>query len=378
MTEVLLGGIRKHLVDLLRGLRDASYDVTLAYSAGRMDPLARQQLLDLARRGVRIVEIPMPPGLRPLAYLGSLARTVRLLRLVRPDILHCHAAKAGALGRIAARLAGVRNVVYTPHGGSFHRFAGLRGRAYLAVERFLVTSSTQFIGVSTDSYRAIREHLRVRDSQVHLVHNGISLAEIDDDRRRGAMTRRDLGVPDDRFVVLYPALFLEMKGHLEFLSALERSEARLRPEVVILLAGEGPLQSEIARRVAQLGVSEYVHFLGFQRDLFRFYRICDLVLLPSQAEAFPYVPLEAMACSKGIIATRVGGMPEAVVHGHNGELVAPDRLAEVVGRLNYYAEHRDEAARLGRNGRAMVEQRFALGRMIADTIKVYRAALHHP
>ncbi|HEX4600811.1 MAG TPA: glycosyltransferase [Gemmatimonadales bacterium] len=182
-------------------------------------------------------------------------------------------------------------------------------------------------------------------------------------------------MPEDRFLVLYAALFLEWKGHLELLEAMERGATKLAPDVLILLAGAGPLEARIRQRITLLGLEGSFRFVGFQRPLAPFYEVADLVLLPSKAEGFPYVPLEAMAFAKPILATAVGGVPEVVRHGYNGELIAPDRLAEIVPRLNYFSQHREEAARLGRSGRARVEQGFTLESMVANTSRVYERLL---
>jgi len=375
LLEGVLGGVRKHVFDLLFGIDPGNYDITFISSTARADAIAYPLLPLLSRRGIRLEEVAMRRGVHPLSDVRCLVAIVRILRRIRPDVLHCHGAKAGALGRIAARLADIPSVVYTPHGGAFHRFSGLQGLLYRAVERVLMAPSVHFIGVSRASCMSIRSSLRGDENRIHLVYNGIDLGEIDRYRGNAMATRADLGLPEGGFLVLYPALFLDTKGHTEFLDALEHCPAQLDSNVLIMLAGEGPLAKTVARRIRALKLETHFRFLGFQPDLYRYYGVCDLVLLPSKAEAFPYVLLEAMAFSKAIIATAVGGIPEVVTDGQTGELIPPQNLSVIVARLNHYSRHPEEAARLGKNARLAVERWFSLDSMITRTEEVYRAVM---
>ncbi|GKT10734.1 glycosyltransferase family 4 protein [Desulforhabdus sp. TSK] len=378
MLEGASGGARKHVVDLLLGLDKNRYAITFIYSLARADALFLAQLPLLSREGIELAEVPMNRGFQGFFDLKSLLELRRIMRRLSPDIVHVHGAKAGALGRLAAWMHGVKGLVYTPHGGSFHKFGGRCGVLYGMVERSLSRAPNHIIGVSKSSCAVARKYRLAGPERIHLVHNGIDLGKIDAWLKSTADVRHEKRSESGPFIVLYPASFLETKGHLELLDALGRSRVKLDPRIQILLAGEGPLQEKISRRIHALGLHHHFHFLGFQSHLCKYYQMSDLVLLPSQAEAFGYVLLEAMAFSKPIVATRVGGIPELVLDGYNGVLIDPDRLTVLPEYLNQYLHQPSYLQTLGRNGRATVECRFTLKQMVRKTEKVYETILNGP
>src|SRR5580692_7366371 len=135
ILEATVGGIRRHVVDLLVGLDKKRYKVALIYSLSRADACFKKAMVELAANGVDLHEVAMGRGIDPDMDFRALREILSIIRKTRPDIIHLHGAKAGAIGRGAAMLCGNRRIVYTPHGGSFHKFNGLRGRIYWAVEK---------------------------------------------------------------------------------------------------------------------------------------------------------------------------------------------------------------------------------------------------
>jgi glycosyltransferase involved in cell wall biosynthesis len=373
VLEATLGGIRKHVVDLISGLDPARYDITFVYSLVRADPTFNSNLDDLRKKGIELVEISMHREIRPFLDLVAFLRLVHVLRTHRTQILYMHGAKAGALGRLAAFLfPGVR-CVYNPHGGSFHKFTGVSGLLYRAAEGILTLRTHAFIGVSTDSCNNIKRTLGVDASRVHLVYNGIDVGATDQARQKNPVNRPDLRFADGRFVILYPALFLEAKGHLQFIDAMARHP--LRREILFLLAGEGPLRDQIVDSIAARQLQDRFLVLSYLLDLAPYYELCDMVILPSLAEVFGYVLLEAMAYSKPIVASRVGGIPELVSDGHNGRLFDAREMGNVAEMLNYYVDHRGELGVFGTNGRRLVEQKFSLSQMVIGTEAVLQSVL---
>lgn len=376
ILEATLGGIRKHVVDLLIGLDKSLYEITFVYSRERADSIFLSDLSKLSSLGIKLIEVRMYRAINPYLDLRALIALSRILGKIKPDILHLHGAKAGALGRLAAYIHRTTNLVYTPHGGSFHKFSGMIGLMYLAIERILSNSNVHFVGVSKNSCESIKEYLKIQNKNIHLIYNAIELNEIDKKKNDCTLTRHQIGIADDRFVVLYPSLFLEAKGHMQFLDALEFGGEVLVPQILILLAGDGPLLEPTRRRIQALGLEGHFRFLGFRKDIYDYYNISDIVILPSREEVFGYVLLEAMAFSKPIIATRVGGIPEVVEHGYNGELVSPNAIPKMIGRLNYLSKHPVELNKMGRNARKKVESGFALPVLIQETESLYERILN--
>lgn len=373
ILEATLGGIRRHVVDLLLGLETARYEITFVYSTTRADPTFLTDLAPLAEKGIRLVEIPMQREVRIAADVAALLRLRREMARFRPDIVHAHGAKAGALGRLAAALCRIRRFVYNPHGGVFHKTEGIGGAFYLSVERLLSRfCPTDYIGVSQHSSAEIRRYLKPPPERVHLIYNGIDVEEAQRQLEKAPDIRADLDPRGSGFIVLYPAMFLEAKGHREFIDAVASADPPLSRETVIVLAGDGPLREAAERQIERLGLQRAFRVVGFVTDIYAYYKACDVVILPSRAEAFGYSALEAMAASRPVIATRVGSLPEIVQDGVSGELIEPAGLTRIVEALNRMAAHRENAAALGRQAAEQSRTAFGLSTMVNETDRLYR------
>lgn len=374
ILEATLGGIRKHVHDLIEGLDKERFDITFVYSIARADSVFINDLDMLAGSEVRLVEIPMGREIGFYSEIRALLRLKHLVSEIQPDIIHAHGAKAGALGRITARLCGVRHVVYTPHGGAFHKFSGIKGLIYLGIEKFLsFLCKTDYIGVSKDSCRQIRESLKVPEASVHLVYNGIDTTAINRTIEDSVSARQSFDPESIKYVVLYPAVFLEAKGHLEFIEAIGTAQQKLLPQILFVLAGDGPLRDSICSMIDEYNLAEHFYMAGFITDIYTYYKACDLVILPSRSEVFGYVLLEAMASGKPVVATDAGAIPEIVQHGVTGETVSLDRLTDMVEVINRLATDKNLAACYGQNAQRIASQAFSTSMMIGETENIYCA-----
>ena len=374
ILEATMGGIRKHVVDLLTGLERDQFEVTFVFSKERADQIFPLQLPLLISKGIRLIELPMCRNISIIKDVKALMRLIGILRQYPPDILHLHGAKGGALGRAAARILGIKNVIYNPHGGSFHKFQGLMGRFYLAVEQVLTVTQTQFIGVSADSCKNIEQFLKVKKENISKIYNGLDLVPLTDQTDGAIDFKKSHGIEDSKFVVLYPAVFLESKGHLDFIEGLNSVKSHLGESLLIILAGDGPLRSKIEKTINAYGLNKYFKLLGFVNDLSVVYKACALVMLPSRNEVFGYVLLEAMSYSKAVMATAVGGIPEIVIHGHNGELFDSDDLKAMALRILEISKDDVLLKRYESNARRRVAE-FTKESMVNQTKDLYRRML---
>jgi glycosyltransferase involved in cell wall biosynthesis len=375
ILEATLGGTRKHVVELLLGLNKDLFDITFMYSLRRADATFRTQLPLLERNGVRLMEISLPGGINPVNYMLLLLRIRRALFSIDPDIIHLHGAKAGAVGRIAAFFSKFERIIYTPHGGSFHKFTTNIGGIYLMVEKFLLCKTMFVVGVSNDSCVKAKRYLKLHPRKNRRIYNGLDLGAIDDAIRSSAPAA--LRKSPDEFIIIYPALMLEEKGHVEFIEAVGTSEVPLDDNVKIFLVGDGPLRERVASLITQYGLEDQIIILGFRTDMLALMSDSDLVLLLSKNEAFGYVLLEAMACSKPVLASRVGGIPEIIHDTLNGRLVNIDEESRIAELINEYRRDKEMLHRMGRHGRELINTKFSIRSMIDNTEKLYRDSMKH-
>jgi glycosyltransferase involved in cell wall biosynthesis len=374
-----MGGPALHVAYLSDGLRDRGYDTTLV--AGSL-ALGEESMAVVAERlGVPVVTIPeLHREISPLLDLRAAYRLADLIREVRPQILHTHTAKAGTIGRLAARLlggAGPPIVVHTFHGHVLRGyFDPVRSTAFRLLERWLARRTTALIAVSPE----------VRDDLVSLgvaprekftvVRLGIELDErvgTDSDGRR-AETRRALGIPADRFVVGWIGRMTGVKRTDDVLLAVRALRER-GVDTVLCMVGDGPDRDAVERRAHQLGIVRDSLFLGYQEEVASYYAAFDALILPSANEGTPVSAIEALAGGRPVVATRVGGVPDVVRDGVDGFLVEPGDVDAMAERLSALAADPPLRHRMGEAGRASVHERYSVKRLLDDVDALYRRLL---
>jgi len=378
IARLNVGGPALHVAYLTAGLADRGYDTTLV--AGTVGRGEESMAFVAAAKGVRIEVIEeLGRSISPFRDARAIWRLAQLIRRERPTILHTHTAKAGAVGRVAALLAGGARppiVVHTFHGhvlrGYFNRVATL---GFRTLERLLAYVTTKLIAVSPE----VRDDL-VRlgvapASKFAVIRLGIEL-----DQRVGgtdgkrAETRRLLGLRGDPFIVGWVGRMTAVK-RTDLVVQVLRSLVDHGVDAQLLLVGDGPDREHLERYAHDLGVIRRCLFLGYQEDVARYYDAIDALLLPSVNEGTPVSVIEALAAERPAVATRVGGTPDVIRDGVDGFLVDsadPDELAE---RLAELARDPSRRAATGAAGRARVLERYAVDRLVDDVDALYRELL---
>ncbi len=371
ILEATLGGTRRHVVDLLSSLDATAYNITFIYSSDRADKAFSTALKKLYDRGIRLQDVRMDRKIDLISDIRALIKIIALIREIRPTIIHVHGAKAGALGRVAAVLCGINEIVYTPHGGAFHKFASLGGKLYLGVERFLyLLCDTRYIGVSRHSCKQIIDSLGLPPSKVCLIYNGIDPPSSSPNTMAEVINIADKKL----FNILYPAMFLEAKGHVPFIEKIYQSKTKIDPRIRIILAGDGHLRRKIEDTIRVCGLESQIIMLGFIDNMGPLYEKCHMVVLPSKDEAFGYVVLEAMYYGKLIVASKVGGIREIIRHEENGLFLDVDGPGDLAVTLNSYANNSELLNVIAENGKIFVRKYFSLAKMVENTFRLYAAS----
>lgn len=359
MTRILMairpseGGAFEHVTSLARGLAAQGHEVALLGPHGHHRGL-----------GLEVIELEIVRRPSPAADLRAVAGLARAVRDYRPDIVHAHGSKGGVMSRLA-RLATPRTpLIFTPHGFAFagHFARRMEKGAYRVAERALAPLASRTICVCEAEATLARTVGAAR--RVRVVYNGIEPpGEIPVDP-----TVRVLGAKGPLVGVL--SGLRSGKGLETMIDALSRLHSA-GSHAQLVVAGEGQERDRLERLAAERGVAESVHLLGQSPDPYAFLGALDVFVLPSWAESFPYSVLEAMAAGRPIVATNVGGVPEAIEDGASGLLVPPrdaPRLTEAVAAL---LDDGERSTELGKAAKARRARRFGLSTMVADTLSVY-------
>ena len=377
IARLNMGGPALHVAYLTHGLRERGYDTTLVAGS-----LARgEDSMEFVARELGIEATHLPELRRDIAPIRDLQATVRLARLIRrlrPDILHTHTAKAGAVGRMAALLVGDARppiVVHTFHGHVLRGYFGPRlSYGFRLLERWLAKRTDALVAVSPE----------VRDELVRLgvapaekftvVRVGIELRERVADLDGRAETRRLLGIADDSFTVGWVGRMTGVKRTSDVLLAFKRLRER-GVDAVLCMIGDGPERGQLERRAHELGIMKRTLFLGYQEHVAPYYAALDAMILPSGNEGTPVSAIEALAAGRPVVATRVGGLPDVVREGEDGFLVTPGAVDELADRLERLAADEELRRRMGEAGRERVLPRYSVERLIDDVDALYRSLL---
>lgn len=369
--------LRYLLLNQMQSLREAGYDV-----AGISHP--GPNVAALERAGIRHFSVAMTRNLTPFADLRSLWNLYRLFRRERFVLVHTHTPKAGLLGQLAARMAGVPVVVNTIHGLYLHeQMPAARRRFQLAVERLAGRCSDRILSQNEeDLHTAIREKI-CKPEKIALLGNGIDLDEFHPSRASSAEAlalRARFGIPATAPVIGFVGrLAGRRKGLLDLFAAVRELAAR-RSAVRLLVVGDpdrGKADAVEPSVAAHFGIAERCHFAGHQPNasLPLFYKAMDVLALPSLFEGIPRVVMEASAMGVPSVVTEVKGNREAVEPGRNGFRVPLGdvrALAAALERVLFapglVAQMRCEALRLAR-------ERFDERRVFEKVKAEYRALL---
>jgi glycosyltransferase involved in cell wall biosynthesis len=378
IARLNMGGPALHVAYLSAGLRGRGYETTLV--AGSLARGEESMSFVADSLGVPVVTIEqLHREISPVRDALAVVRLARLLRAVRPQILHTHTAKAGAIGRLAVLLAiGARPpiVVHTFHGHVLRGYFGpLRAGLFRLLERWLAKLTTALVAVSPE----------VRDDLVALgvapaekftvIRLGIELDErIGESAARRDEMRRLLGIPRERFTVGWIGRMTAVKRTDDVLLAFRRLR-ELGVDACLCMVGDGPDRDHVERRASELGIVRECLFLGYQEDVAPFYGAFDAVVLPSGNEGTPVSAIEALAGGRPVVATRVGGVPDVIRDGVDGFLVESGDVEQLAGRLAELARDPALRARLGDEGRRHVVPRYSVERLLDDVDRFYQSLL---
>ena len=366
ILEAAAGGTLRHLLQIVEHIDKAEFDVTVAVSAERMlDHGCVERLRDL---GARVEVIPMPRRPAPISDLIALRRLTRLMRCEHFDVVHAHSSKAGFLGRLAARRAGVGRVFYTPHAFAF-QCGGLCGRVYRALERFGTAFGGTIVAVSKSEERLAVEGAGASADRVAMIPNAIEPPALPTPEER-ARARAALGLSADVTVVGTVGRAAPQKGWADLVHAAGRV-CRERDDVRFVLIGPGDT-TRIAELARWAGVADKVILAGARDDVSQLYAAMDIYVQPSLWEGLPYALLDAMGRGLPVVATDIPGNRDAVEDGVTGLLVPPRSPVRLASGLLSLLGDAGLREKLGAAARDLVLREHTLADFIRSIEELYR------
>ena len=377
IARLNMGGPALHVSYLTKGLDQRGYETTLV--AGKLSRGEDSMSYVADELGLDVVPLAaMHREVSPVYDPVAVTRLVGEIRRVRPHILHTHTAKAGAVGRAAALLAGDARppvIVHTYHGHVLRGyFDPVRTQFFRETERALARHTNRLIAVGPEVRDDLVELGVAPAEKFSVIRLGIDLESrvLTIDRR--AEFRHLFGIPEERFVVGWIGRMTAIKRVPDILAAFKALRER-GVDATLCLVGDGPDRDAIEQRAYELGIVRDVLFVGYQRDVAPYYAFFDAFLLPSANEGTPVVAIEALAAERPVVATRVGGVPDVVDDGEDGFLVDVGDIQALAERLEQLARDPGLRARMGKVGRERVVPRYRVERLVDDVDTLYRELL---
>lgn len=385
VTQGNWGGAQKYVFDLATSLKLDDYKVSVA--AGRSGEKLQSKLMEHQIDFFRLNNLVRQPN--PFLNIAAVIETYRLVKKLKPDIVHTNSSMAGVIGSIAAKLAGVNRVVFTVHGLFLKEpLSKLKWWFYFVIHKIASWFTDVFIAVSrADAEECIRLGLKDRKNvsvvpicidlpSYEFVESGQARKNLENFCRRflGGMKGDAGNVFEDtnfsnKILIGTVADFYPAKG-LEYLIDAAKIVSAKNSQVKFLLIGrEGPLKEKIPTLIKDRELSEIVIPLTID-DAWKQLKGLDLFVLPSVKEGLPYTILEAMAAGLPIIATSVGGIPDAIVNRSSGLLVEAASAEKLANAINEILENPALAQKLGDQAKIDV-QKFRLEKMVEETKRVY-------
>lgn len=358
----------------------------------RLDPRRYQSILVtgveepgegnyLALHGRRSADVVILPALgREIDVrrdVTTLLQLVRLIRRVRPHIVHTHTAKAGAVGRLAAWLARVPVIVHTYHGHVLDGyFTPWKTRVFVAIERWLARRAHCLLAVSDNVRRELLARGIGTPERLRVLPLGLELDRfVAADACRGDL-RRELGVKSDTPLTGIVARLVPIKAHETFVAMAALLAGRTDGHFVVV--GDGERRAELERLARQAGLNGRMHFLGWRADLERVYADLDVVVLTSRNEGSPVALIEAMAAGRPVVATLVGGVPDVVQDGVSGVLVGVGDAEALAAAVEQLIKDPARGRLMGEAGRQRVQQVYGAERLLRDIDELYQELLLRP
>ncbi|MBM3306809.1 MAG: glycosyltransferase [Candidatus Eisenbacteria bacterium] len=370
ITRLIVGGAQEHTIASVARVDPTRFESHL-WIGPQTGPEGSLRA-DARSRGI-VVRV-FPRLVREVSPWDDVRVTAELLVQMRRgafDIVHTNSSKAGIVGRVAARLAGVPHIVHTVHGWGFHdRMRPAVRRLYVLLERFMQPWTRPLVAVSNRTIRIGLEHGIGRPEAYRLVRSGIPMDAFSPDREIGRSVRARLGVGDGELLVGSVGRLSPQKNPLDFVRVAEGLLKR-HANARFLYVGDGPLRAEVERAVADAGIKDRVLLPGIRGDVPDLLRAMDVLVMTSLWEGLPRVIPQALATGVPVVSYDISGIDECVHDGLNGYLVPEGAVDVMVDRLALLARDTALRAEMVRRAREDLDPSFTEDAMIRELEGVY-------
>lgn len=373
-----IGGPTYNATFLTRFLSD---DFETLLVGGLPEESEADSLHILEEYGVKPVLIPeMQRNPNFFSDRKALKKIKEIIREYQPDIVHTHAAKAGALGRKAAYDCKVPVILHTFHGHVFHSyFSKYKTEIYRQIEKRLASRSTGIIAISDIQKHELANVFRIAPAnKIEVVPLGFDLNPFQENlSEKRKLTRETYSLKKDEIAIAIVGRLAPIKNHDLFLEIAKLTQQKTKEKLVFFIVGDGELREDIENKIAALK-SEMeidIRITSWIKDIKTFNAGMDVICLTSNNEGTPVSLIEAQACNIPIVTTNVGGVMDIVNEGETGYVVPKGDAILFAEKLLLLTEDEKNRSRMSQNGWSFVKNKFHYTRLVNDIENYYRKLL---
>lgn len=362
------GGMRVHVTTLLRNMDRKRYSLMVA--------CPRNTIVDgdLLSLGIKLFYVNIGEGINPLVHVKSFLHLMRIMKENSIQVVHCHGARAGIIGRAAAILTGTPVIIYTVHNFVYQGTAKGWGKWLLSrAERLFQPTTSKYIVVSRALAAEMIKNEGIPAAKINVVYNGVNLDNfniIQDCVKK----KEQLGLNPHAVIIGTAGRLIATKGVFYFIKAARLVREKF-PVTQFLVVGEGPERPALLKLVKNLEMENHILFLGYRTDLPAILPLISVFVVPTISEGQSIVTLEAMAARRPIVAFETGGIPELLHHYRTGILVREKDSRYLAKGIIEVLENPLLAGKIANRARYMVEKKFRQETMIQRTEEIYRQCL---
>lgn len=368
ITKLELGGAQRNTLFTVQNLDRDKYDAFLIAGAGGI-------LDSEAENNIKIYNVrSLIRRISPLSDFKALISVYRILKLEKPDVVHTHSSKAGIIGRIAAKLAGIKVIIHTIHGFGFNDTQPFYIKyLYIYLEKFCALFTDMLVAVAKEDIAKGLSKGIGKPRKYALIRSGID-TKYYKNFTPDPEFRKSLGLEPEITGVLSIGPFKHQKNLKDYILAAD-IVCKETDKALFFIAGDGNQRKELEDLILSLGLQNKVILLGWRKDVAELLYASDIFVLTSLWEGLPRAAVEAMCCSKPVVANAVDGVKELVTDGKNGFKTKPYDYKDTAAKILYLINNKEERILMGKSAKESIGEEFDIYHMVKQQEELYDSLL---
>lgn len=375
ITQSEYGGAQKYILDLILNLK-GEFNIFVAFGSPRKQEEDSEFIQKLKENNIEFFALKrVKREISPLNDFLAIFEIRKLIKKLKPDIIHLNSSKISIIGSIAAKKCSMFHVpcsvIYTVHGWVFNEpISGLKKAFYRFAEKFTAKYKSKIICINKFDYDCALYILKIKEKKLSLIYHGLKPVDFFSPEETRPALLSQYNIPESSILIGVIANLYKTKG-LDYLIQAIKLLVESGIGITTIVMGEGDERKNLEDLISQLNLKNKFILAGTVKDAARTLKMLDIYVCPSVKEGLPYSIMEAMFAGLPIIATQVGGIPELIQDGKNGLLVEsedPELLAEKIKEL---LRNEELLNRIAKNAEQDANEKFSLDRMINETKGIY-------